>query len=159
MKLMRKYTFVCLATATLILSGLGTWFILKSQSSEFGSVASDISSFIPYYFESDTVEGFDLVNDSVSYDGNVLVFTMQNDNGKTLVFTEQSTPNGFDSGSLRGDKEFKTPYGQAYVTDGQARTTGTLFTDDKTWVLINAPQPIGGDTMQKLLSDLRRVTR
>jgi hypothetical protein len=119
------------------------------------NITTAITSFTPYFFDNSSVEGFKLIEDSVSYQAGVLVFTMKNDkSSKTLIFTEQKTPGNYDIGSLRGDKEFKTQYGQAFITDGTARTTGTLFTDDKTWILINAPQPIGADAMQKILSSL-----
>lgn len=139
------------------IGGFGTWWFLSHSRSEFTNVTKTITAFTPYYFETDTIEGFSLVKDSVNYNDQVLVFTMQNSAGKQLVFTEQRIPNNFDVNSLQGDKEFKTPYGQAFITDGQSRTTGALFTDDKTWILVNAPKPIGGDTMQRVLGALQKA--
>lgn len=152
---MRKVIVITIVTALFAATVAGTWFMLKARDGDdFTKTAATITAFAPYYFESGDVEGFSLVKDSVSYNGDVLVFTMQNDAGKQLIFTEQRTPDNYDIGSLQGDKEFKTPYGQAFITDGMSRTTGTLFTDDKTWILVNAPEPIGGDTMQKMLNIL-----
>lgn len=149
---MKRPIILVSCITTLILFVIVGWFVVINRTNEFKNVANDITTFKPYYFESDTVEGFSLVKNSVSFNGEVLVLTMENNTGKKLIFTQQKTPSNFDINSLQGDKEFKTPYGQAFITDGNGRTTGALFTDDGTWILINAPQPIGGDTLQTLMN-------
>ncbi|HEX8389965.1 MAG TPA: hypothetical protein VF597_00925 [Candidatus Saccharimonadales bacterium] len=153
---MRKF-FIILTALGVVSLGLVVGLLAgKATHDEFRVAERSVTGFQPYYFSQLPVAGFSLAKGSVSFTDGVLVFTLVNDVDKTLVFTEQKTPSAFDIGSLRGDKDFKTLYGQAYITDGQSRTTGTLLTDDNTWILINAPRPIGADSMQTILNSLRK---
>lgn len=79
----------------------------------------------------------------------VIVYTLTT-NGGQLAVTEQSKPADFDFSQLSGTQEFTTSVGKAYIEDFQTRTTGSLI-GDKTWVIINAPNPIGAGQMDLLL--------
>ncbi|MEO5690715.1 MAG: hypothetical protein ABIQ64_00835 [Candidatus Saccharimonadales bacterium] len=131
---------------------------VSSDLSKIKSVTSKIKTFSPYFFRDGEIGGYQLQRDTVSYEKNVLVFTLKHtSSNKEIIFTEQAIPSGFAIDALQADKEFQTTYGKAYITDGLSRTTGALFTDDKTWILINAPQPIGAESMEQLLSLLKPV--
>jgi hypothetical protein len=125
------------------------------QSSPTLSATSNQMGFKVYYFPGGVPAGFTLDERSISTQSGVLVFRIVNQSsGKEVVFTQQ--PKGaYDYEQLRGDVEFKTQGGQAFITDGQSRTTGALFTDDGTWILANAPKPIGSETMRTLLNSLQ----
>ena len=118
------------------------------------AVLRQIHGFKFYYLKSGSSIGFVLQPDSISYQSGVLIFNMQGPAGKTLAFTEEATPPNYDISALQADKQYTNLFGQAFITDLSDRTTGTLFTHDKTWVLINAPQPIGADLMQQILDTL-----
>jgi hypothetical protein len=118
------------------------------------STLRQISSFKPYYLKPSFATGFALDKDSVQYKDGVLVFAMKSVTGNTLAFTEEATPSGYDVDSLRADKKFTSAYGKAFITDAALRTTGALFTQDHTWILINSPQSVGADMMQETLNAL-----
>lgn len=95
---------------------------------------------------------------SVEYSSGVLVYTLTHTiNQKQVIITEQAVPNNFAVDDLKGDQEFKNSYGKAFITDGMSRTTGALFTDSGTWVLLNAPKPIGADDMKLLINTLSPI--
>jgi hypothetical protein len=118
------------------------------------SLARQVEGFRPYYFKRGFVTDFVMQRQTLSYHSGVLVFALKNPVGKTLVFTEQAAPPNFDPSVLITTKQFSNEYGRAVITDDQARTTGALLTQDKTWVIINAPNPVGADTMQQILQAL-----
>lgn len=123
------------------------------------STIQQIQGFNFYYFQPSFQTDFVLQRSSVNLQAGVLVFQMKNPTGQTLAFTEEATPSGYDTSSLQADKQFTSRYGQAFITDAPLRTTGTLFTSDNTWILVNAPKPIGADLMQQVLDALQPVGR
>jgi hypothetical protein len=146
------------ALPILIVGAILGWVLAHRVASDnFKRLTDDVTAFTPYYFSGAPPANFVLNRGSLNYQDGVLVFGMTNskDSSKTLAFTEQRTPANYDISGLQGDKEFKTTYGQAFITDGTSRTTGTLFTDTGTWILINAPIPIGADAMVTTLNSLQ----
>lgn len=148
-------------TATL---ALGIWFWHNVQSKQSANtlpaaVTQQINSFKPYYLKPTFTTDFSLQQNTVKYQYGVLVFSLMNSTGKTISITEEATPSQFDTSTLQTTKQFNTEYGQAVITDGSDRTTGALFTSDKTWVVINAPRPIGADLMQQFLDALTPVKK
>jgi hypothetical protein len=119
------------------------------------AVARKIKGFHFYYFGDSFKNNFELQTNTISYENSVLLFSLKNPAGSTVVVTEEAIPPSYSISQLRADLQFQTGYGTAFITDGATRTTGTLFTTDGPWVLINAPQPIGTDLMQQFLSDLQ----
>jgi hypothetical protein len=117
-----------------------------------------ITQFKPYYFNKSTPSGFELDQSSVNFQANVLVFKMNHKSGKVLAFTEQAWPEDYDISTLKADKELTTPYGKAFISDTPSRTTATLFTNDRTWIMINAPTPIGVDSMTTVVSQLEPIS-
>jgi len=118
------------------------------------SVTQQVQGFKVYFPKPGSLTSFSLVPQSVSYKYGVLIFSMSGPTGKSLIFTEEAIPAGYDISALQADKQYNNLYGQAFITDGTNRTTGALFTQDKTWILINAPQPIGANQMQQILDSL-----
>ncbi len=117
------------------------------------SVIRQISGFTPYvYISQGPIDSFQLTQNSAHYQDGVLIFQLANNAGKTLAVTEQRLPSNYGYQDLVADKEFDTPSGKAFITDAVTRTTGALFTSDKTWILINAPSPIGANAMTTVLS-------
>lgn len=114
----------------------------------------EIAGFKFYYFRPGFQTDFTLLRNSINYQSGVLVFEMKNPTGKTLAFTEEATPPGYGMPNRQPNRQFYTEYGKALVIDGSTQTTGALFSQDNTWVVINAPQAIGGDLMQQLLDAL-----
>ena len=152
----RKWIIGGLCVVAMLVAS-GAWYLTRSDNTAtvFRSKTSTVSAFTPYFFQTVPPHNFLLDNESIDYDHGVLVFRMTDQKSQaTLAFTQQALPAGFDATSLHGDKEFKTTYGQGYITDGQQRTTGALLTNDKVWILINAPQPIGADAMHDIMSQL-----
>jgi hypothetical protein len=152
-------------TFALLIASAGSIFITLHKShhtpaSNYDlpeSIVKNINNFHPYYFAA-SVSGFSLVHGSVNFQNGVLVFSMKNSSGDTLAISEEATPAGYDISSLTPDKQFNTPAGQAFISDNPDGTVGTLFTNDNTWVLINAPYSIGADEMQQVLNGLKRST-
>lgn len=122
------------------------------------ATAREIKGFHRYYFGTALRSNYRLQTNTVSYQNGVLLFSLRNPAGATLVFTEEATPPGYTVSQLHADRQFQTGYGKAFITDAATRTTGALFTTDGTWVLINAPQPIGADLMQEILNALQPQT-
>lgn len=107
-----------------------------------------------YYFNSPIPGNFHLAQNKVDYKNGVLIFELKNPSGKTLAFTEEATPKDYDVTQLKADKDYSTAVGKAYITNGETRTTAALFTKDGTWILVNAPDPIGSDAMQQIINAL-----
>ena len=122
-------------------------------------ITRQISAFTPYYMKSDFKSDYRLVQGSVHYASGVLVFQIKNPAGKSMAFTEEATPPGYSIESLTYDKKYENNYGQAFITDAALRTTGALFTNDHTWILINSPTSIGADLIQQVLDALQPVSR
>jgi hypothetical protein len=151
----KRILYALIAVALICITSLGVLFFLNHTSApaEFRQKAGNLP-FTSYY---PSAKPYAFQKNSLSVTQDVLVFTLKSPTGKTVVITEQRTPDEFDTSSLKGDKEFKVNGAQAYITDGSSRTTGTLFTNDKTWILINAPDPIGGEDMKLIIESLRPV--
>lgn len=118
-----------------------------------------INGFKPYYFKSGFQTDYKLKSETVQYSNGVLVFQIQNPDGKTIAFTEEATPSGYDISMLKADKKYTNGYGQVFITDAAFRTTGALFTDDKTWILVNSPQAVGAELIEQVLNALQPVSR
>jgi hypothetical protein len=118
------------------------------------SVISQVQGFRVYYLKPSYQTDFTLNTATVNYRGGVLLFEMTGASDTTLVVTEQATPPNFDISSITADKQSSTQYGKSFITDAAARTTGALITTDHTWILVNAPKPIGGDLMQEIVNNL-----
>lgn len=158
----RRSRIAGLAIAGLLLLAVGVSFhphAHKSPSSaptDFPvATAREIKGFHLYYFGTALQSNFRLQTSTIAYQSGVLLFSLSNPAGATLVFTEEATPPSYTISQLHADRQFQTGYGKAFITDGATRTTGALFTADGTWVLINAPQPIGADLMQEILNALQ----
>jgi hypothetical protein len=118
-------------------------------------VTSQVKGFHVYYPDGTLPGKFKLNQASVNYRAGVLVFQLKDTNGKTLTFSEQAIPSNYDISGERADKVFETAVGHAYITNATFRTTGELFTLDKTWILVNAPSPVGVDVMTNVLNSLQ----
>ena len=123
------------------------------------SVVKHVKGFQVYAYTPPDAAGFLLNQKSVQFQSGVLVFQLTNPNNKTLAVTEEKIPDGYDYANLRADKEFDAPIGHAFITDGVNRTTAAVFTTDKTWILINAPSPIGTDAMTTVLNSFIKQPR
>lgn len=153
----RNYVLPAAVGATLVI-GVITAFSLyyahnqanKSAARLPKSVISRVSGFHPYFVTASNTN-YTLDSNSVSYQNNVLIFKVTDAAGNGLAVSEQPTPNGYDISALTPDKQFKTRYGQGYATDNALNTVGSLFTGDRTWILINASSSIGVDQMHQLL--------
>jgi hypothetical protein len=157
----KQKLMISIAAAIFVVAAIG-WFLLFYMRWHAGNQPSvfpvafkhQIKGFTFYYLKPTFSTDFVLQPDTVGYQSGVIVFRMKNPAGKTLVFSEEATPAGYDPSTLKTTKQFNTEYGQAVVTDDRERTTGALFAQDRTWVIINAPQPIGTDLMQQILGAL-----
>lgn len=118
------------------------------------STIQQIKGFRFYYFKPGFQTDYVLQPNTIHYQDGVLVFGMKNSNSKTLAFTEEPAPQSFNPSTLQTTKKFSTEYGQAIVTDESTRTTGALFSQNNTWVLINTTPSIGVDFMQQLIEAL-----
>jgi hypothetical protein len=159
---LRLSTVIVLIGICIIMASLAAGLILWhpwSKHSLVPKAIQDIQKNTNYtlYYPSDLPAGIDLSVSSVSTKGGVLVFSVGDPSGSSVIVTEEAQPPDFDTSSFKADRNFKTPYGQGYVTDLDDRTTGTLFTNDKTWLLMNSPKPIGADSMQAFITSLRPV--
>lgn len=135
-----------------------TWMHKQAAGAQTRLPISQQSGFNVYYFNGAMPGGFKLDTQSVSSNNGLLLFRLQNkETGKEIVVTQQFTGE-YDYSQLQGDKEFRTPSGQAFITDGQSRTTGALFTDDKTWILLNAASPIGAEAMSEIINGLSKYS-
>lgn len=108
----------------------------------------------PLYIPSATPAGYTYTAGSLHSTSSVIVYTLTSPDGKQLAITEQSRPANFDFSQLSGTEEFNTNLGKAYVEDFPTRTTGSVV-GDKTWIIVNAPTPIGPDQMSSLLNAFR----
>lgn len=143
---------------------LAGWLWHKNRVNQSGNALPatalhQVEGFTPYYLKPSFSSDFTLQQNTVKYAYGVLVFSMRNTTGKTLSVTEEATPNQYDPSTLQTTKQFNTEYGRAYITDSTDRTTGTLFTSDKTWIIVNASSPVGSDFMQQFIEALAPVTR
>lgn len=158
----RLKLFIVLIVIMIALASLIFYASTNNQSSTARNslpITSETAGFNVYYFNGAIPGGFELDEQSVSSQNEVLLFRLVNkDDGKEIAVTQQSTGE-YDYTQLRGDKEFRTPAGQAFITDGQMRTTGALFTDDGTWILLNAASPIGADIMTQIISNLSKESQ
>ena len=156
----RLITLSVVLLLAVIAAGSG-WFInsgrhrgITNNNEIPAYIAHQITGFTPYFLNQTSAVKFTLQKSTTTYQDNVLIFSMNGASGKTLAFTEEALPPGFDTSTLSGDRQFNTSYGQGFIFDGLNRTTGTLLTHDKTWVLINAPSPIGADLMEQVIDNL-----
>jgi hypothetical protein len=159
-----KLLLALVISVILALSAAALWLGRESSKKHTGNmlpiaVTRQIGTFKPYYLKPSYSTDFTLQQNTVKYDYGVLVFSMRNPTGKSLSITEEATPNQYDPSTLQTTKQFNTEYGQAYITDSTDRTTGTLFTSDKTWIIVNAASPVGSDFMQQFIEALAPLAR
>ena len=122
-----------------------------------GTITKQINGFDVYYLKPSFSTDFVLQPSSVKYQNGVLLFSMSNPVGKKLVFTEEPIPPHFDPSILQTTSQSNTEYGAIYITADSDRTVGTLFSLDKTWVIVNSPDPIGQTLMEQVLDALQPI--
>ena len=145
-----------LASAVLVIIAIRPHLTPRGSAFTNAQLAQ-ITGFKPYYLKPGTSTDFGINKSTISYQHDVLVFSLKNPAGKSLAFSEQHISPNFEQAGLQTTKQFSTEYGAAYITDTANRTTGALFSHDNTLVIINAPSPIGVDAMQQLLSGLAPI--
>jgi hypothetical protein len=154
-RLARQLIFVILPLAIILAAAIIAIIARHKPAAALPSdITSQISSFHPYYIKPGTSTDFKLKSGSASYQNGILVFVLTRPGGNTLAFSEQRTPYNIEQAQLHTTDQFNTEYGAAYVTAGANRTTGALFTNNNTLIIINAPTPVGADTMQSILRSL-----
>ncbi len=122
-------------------------------------IVSEVSGFNVFSIKPGFATDFRLRPSSVSYRQGVLEFVMVNSVGKTLVFTEEALPSGFSPASIRASNQLNTEYGKVFITSDTTRTTGSLISANGTWVIINAPNPIGSSLMEQIVQALAPVAK
>jgi hypothetical protein len=151
MKTMKKV--ILLLTIVAVLGTGVAYFFLSANT--VPKIVKDIQTFSVYYPKNNQIGQYRVDQKSIDYSNGVLVYTLVHTiNQKQVIVTEQPIPKDFAVDDLKGDQEFKNSYGKAFITDGMSRTTGALFSDSSTWILLNAPKPIGADDMKMLINTL-----
>ena len=135
-----------------ILGGVAIGLIVHSKPGS--SVLSRVSGFTPFVPKAGAQSDFKMVQSSLHYSQGVLLFSLQNPVGASVAVTEQKLPDGYNAAQLATGSPVSTEYGQAFITDTPGQTVGTLVSSNKTWVLLNAPTPIGTDAMQQVIESL-----
>lgn len=154
----KKLVIISCAAAGLVIAASAVLFItLRVQQNPVQAISKQVKNFKVYYFNGNIPGNFALQKETVSYENGILVFSLKSPNNKTVAITEQSIPRAFNTQLLQVQDRFNTLYGEGLLTDANDRTAGALVTDDHTWILINAPSPIGGDTMKALINALQPV--
>jgi len=118
------------------------------------SVVGEINAFHFYYFRSGLQTDYVLQPSSINYLSSVLVFDMKNGAGNTLAVTEEALPPSFNTSTLNATTQFNTAYGQGLINGSSLQTTGSLITQNNTWIIINAPQPVNTATMEQMIKAL-----
>lgn|SRR6185437_13910081 len=163
-RFIRTHVLLVITILVVIVFCLAGWLWHSKRGNQSGNMLPattlhQVGGFTPYYLKPSFSSDFVLQQSTVKYEYGVLVFSLRNATGKTLSVTEETTPSQYDPSTLQTTKQFNTEYGRAYITDSTDRTTGTLFTSDKTWVIVNAASPVGSDFMQQFLEALAPVTQ
>jgi len=71
-----------------------------------------------------------------------------------LAVTEEALPPSFNTSTLNATTQFNTAYGQGLINGSSLQTTGSLITQNNTWIIINAPQPVNTATMEQMIKAL-----
>lgn len=104
----------------------------------------------PVLFPAKLPDGYKLDTTHLSANRGVIVYSINNHDGKTLAVTEQEYPANFDSNTLSGNEEFTTNLGKAYIVSFDDRTTASLVAG-KTWVLINYPAAMDTEDLKLII--------
>lgn len=142
--------------AIALIGGAGTLAFAQLQPETAGlsnAIVGQVTGFTPYYLGKSFKTDFVMVKDSAAYKSDTLTFTLSRPDGKQVTITEVKTPDNYDIDSLEANEIFNTTYGRAFVVDKGNRTTGALFTNDKTWILANAASHITVDEMHNLIAN------
>ncbi len=150
------YSLILLAGICLIGSLLWWRWSLGTSRRMFTEVQKTIS--FPLLFPEKLPSGYKLELSQMNGSKGVVVYSIASNAQDLLVVTEQAYPKDFDDGSLKGNEEFTTDLGKAYIVTFEDRTTATLIAG-QTWVLINYPGRIDTEDMKTILRGFVKTSR
>src|SRR5690349_3291932 len=108
---MHKRIVIGVITLVVIVISVTGYLFFIRPSTEGDEVVKSVESFTPFMPGSNSVEGFTIKQGSVKYENNVLLFELvDKKSDKSLIVTEQRTPENYDIDALQADDEFKNQY-------------------------------------------------
>lgn len=115
-------------------------------------------SMFPLYSPTFLPQGYALNNNSSSLTSQAYLVTAENQDGKTLIFTQMPVPAEYDFESfyksrLTGAQDAYSVYGRGKVGILDGSLTGSLVTDS-TWVLVKGPEEISANDMIQIILSL-----
>lgn len=151
-------TFIVLGLLT---SG-GAYAYMRPKPPQF-PVAVTTQAEFQLFIPSELPEGFIIDQNSFSYDGGALLYTISGPNGRTIIITQQPKPAGMDLKKFNKEKiakgiSLKVPAGEAVIgllgTNQAASIIGT-----ETWIIISDPAKGNRGVVKKIAGSLKPISQ
>jgi len=122
-------------------------------------IATQITTFMPYYFEKAMPKGLSVDSKNLDYSDGVLFFVVKNQFNDTVVVSEQALPPEFASTRPQGDQTVTGVDGVASVSNRDGHTTGTFITkqNPKALISLNASGSVDVSTLKKIMQALKAI--
>lgn len=141
----------------------GTVLLLQQRSvSPFNETISSSVNF-PLYYSKELPEGYQLDEDSVSFNKGVVVYSISSKDGnKKLFVSQQKRPEGFDFEGFNTDKiseayEIQTPNGTATIGVVNDTTQVISVVSGETWIFANTPDDMPSADIEAVARGLIRI--
>jgi hypothetical protein len=115
----------------------------------------------PIYLPTRLPRGFEVAEDSFSYDQGVLIFKANNKIGDVIAITEQPKPDNFDfenfyAKQLTQSKQLRNvPFPSTIGTSTEVGSHVLSVVTNKTWLLISSRAPLAESDLQLIAGSLR----
>ena len=116
------------------------------------SIASQVK--FPVFFPKQLPSGMTVDGTSFSATDQVATYSVHYDQGRKLLVSVQARSIEVDPDDYEGDSTFSTSVGKVVIINLADRTTAAVF-GDKSWALINAPDPIADSQLRAFIDSLR----
>jgi hypothetical protein len=108
----------------------------------------------PLYLPHHPPTGFKLKDNSFDATAQVFTYSYMYQDTKTIAVSIQPISDDISTTSFHPTKSFTTAIGKAYLVNLDIRTTAAIITD-KSFILINAPDPIPMAAMEDFVNSFR----
>ena len=154
-----KIYLLCIAALILLVGGAVVVRTIIKQPSQ--PIFPETTAFTSYAFDTVILPGGLKIDEkSITYDGSILLYSLTDENDRSIGISQQSIPKDFSSSILQGDEDFSTPIGTATFSNTlDGRLTGTILTKDRTFIILNTQSTIETTVFKDIIRALRPISR
>lgn len=158
LKVTKKLMIICILLVV-IMFGVSTALLIYIRNRNQNNFPDEIvkNTRFTLFFPNQFPDGYSLDKTvPIRSENNIVSYSLNGPEKKTVLVSQQMVDNEYDYDNVEGTKNYRNLYGNVKILDFKDQTLAEMVTD-KTWVLLNAPEPIGTEEMEKIISSLEPI--